>query len=296
MCNNTLEDNYKIEVKRKYEEVKSGEHFSFLENPTRAKLSNLCWEIFVNNRMNTDDLNTFNSVLGIPFDLNTRNRYRDRERIDRFRPIETFFKGETNPLTMEVVDLAAILVGFESRPFNKFRLRGFVANEAINDYRTESISKEYQKEKPQDLIVLPDSNKGKRNDIEVSPTFPKYIAPMLVACLIGLIIFLALPKKECMQWTGDHYELVDCNFKQEGLIMANPVELLDESLVDLKKIKVCDTTVYFDKNENAIIWYAKRGDSVDFFNGHGRHPLNNSPLKPVTKYILDKYVNNKEQK
>ncbi|MNY28153.1 hypothetical protein D3C86_1621090 [compost metagenome] len=123
----------------------------------------------------------------------------------------------------------------------------------------------------------------------------RYLAITAILVGLGLIIYLALPQKECMQWSGDHYEIVDCNLKGEGLITTNPVELLDGNLVDLKKVKICDTTVYFDKNHNAIIWYAKRGDSIDFFNSHGRHPENNSPLKPVTKYILDKYVNKKKQ-
>ncbi|MFZ0597569.1 MAG: hypothetical protein WAM46_11370, partial [Flavobacterium sp.] len=94
----------------------------------------------------------------------------------------------------------------------------------------------------------------------------------------------------CMQWSGDHYDIVDCNLKIEGIIKSNKIELLDPTLVNLKKLKVCDTTTYFDKNGVAIIWYAKTANGVDFFNVHGRHPENNSPLRPVTHYILNKYV------
>lgn len=67
------------------------------------------------------------------------------------------------------------------------------------------------------------------------------------------------------------------------------VEPLDERVIHLKKIKVSDTTIFFKKGE-AVIWYVKVGDGVEFFNTHGRHPENNKPLKPVTQYIIDKYV------
>jgi hypothetical protein len=36
---------------------------------------------------------------------------------DKFRPIETFFKGETVLSDIEALNMAAILVDFESRPF-----------------------------------------------------------------------------------------------------------------------------------------------------------------------------------
>ena len=41
MQNNTFED-YKNAVKKKYEIEKDGEHFVYLNNPTRARLRNLC--------------------------------------------------------------------------------------------------------------------------------------------------------------------------------------------------------------------------------------------------------------
>ena len=111
-----------------------------------------------------------------------------------------------------------------------------------------------------------------------------------ILCLIGLITYFAFPDKECMQWSGDHYEMVDCDLKIQGLAKSANIEIIDPTLVNLKKIKVCDTTTYFDKNGVAIIWYAKTANGIEFFDAHGRHPENNSPLRPVTHYILNKYI------
>jgi len=148
-------------------------------------------------------------------------------------------------------------------------------------------------EKPKNLNELPDHDiKPFTNTIGGKTKFRplKYLGAATVVCLISLIIYLALPEKQCMQWSNDHYEIVDCNLKIEGIGMANKIELLDKSLVNLKKVKVCDTTTCFDKNGQAIIWYGKTANGIDFFDGHGRHPESNSPLRPVTRYILNKYV------
>ncbi|CAD0007003.1 hypothetical protein [Flavobacterium chungangense] len=118
----------------------------------------------------------------------------------------------------------------------------------------------------------------------------KWIRIGVVSFLVVLGSYYFPEKKECMQWTSDHYEIVDCDVKKEGFIPANAIEVLDPGLVNLKKITICDTTTCFDKNGVAIIWYAKTANGVDFFNEHGRHPENNKPLKPVTQYIIDKYV------
>lgn len=341
MCNNTVEDYYKIAVKKRYEEVKNGVNFNFLNAPTRGKLRTLCWELFETQNMHSDDLIVFNSLLGFPFDLNTKNTFKKHS--NEFRPIETFLKGETDPLSIEVVDMAAILVDFEARPFNKFRLKELFKDEIKVDNEDEielsSLEKDQieQKEKIdtsgdlEKFIVEKEKEKGVEKGIEdVTPRFRtrkkvtdvEVIQPTInlfagiekkpekvekpkesginwkhaivfasVFLFVGfVVIYFAFPNKQCMQWSVDHYELVDCDLKIEGFGAYNKIELLDPTLVNLKKIVVCDTTTYFDKNGIAVIWYGKTANGVDFFNAHGRHPENSSPLKPVTRYILNKYI------
>jgi hypothetical protein len=334
MCNNTVEDYYKIAVKKRYEEVKNGVNFNFLNSPTRGKLRTLCWELFQQQNRTQDDLSVFNSLLGLPFDINRKNKF--DEQIDKFRPIETFFKGKTDPLNIEVVDMAAILVDFESRPFNKFRIhnlyRDEIQNDDENDIDIEISNPEIgqgnssgdlenfldEKEKEKGIVKGTEDESEKGNEvvkgISVEVIQPKPITlfgdtkpekettkppvnwkPVIIGVAIILVlglagIFFAFPNKECMQWSDDHYEIVDCDLKIQGIGTFSNIEILDPTLVNLKKVKVCDTTTCFDKNGVAIIWYAKTANGIDFFNVHGRHPENNSPLRPVTHYILNKYV------
>ncbi|KAF2509390.1 hypothetical protein EYY60_13510 [Flavobacterium zhairuonense] len=114
--NNTLEE-YKKAIKIKYELEKEGKHFDYLFSPSRGKLRDLCWLIFENNPTQ-DDLNVFKNLLCLDFDHTKKNKFKEQK--DKFRPIETFFKGETDPSNIDAINLAAILVDFQPRPFKKF--------------------------------------------------------------------------------------------------------------------------------------------------------------------------------
>lgn len=321
MPNNTFED-YKKAVKKKYETEKKGEHSVFLESPTRARLRSLCWELFQQQNRNQDDLTVFSSFLGLTFDVNRKNRF--DEEIDKFRPIENFFKGKTDPVNLEAINMAAILVDFKARPFNKFRIQELFKEEDPIEEEEKIEVLNSQKEQSTDSGILGKfldrkekekiSGKEEVNGIEIiKPSINSFvnvnaekkhnsvskpgvriprtaIGIVAVLCLLGLITYFAFQDKECMQWSGDHYEMVDCDLKIQGYAKSANIEILDPTLVHLKKIKVCDTTTYFDKNGVAIIWYAKTANGVEFFDAHGRHPENNSPLRPVTRYILNKYV------
>mgnify|MGYP001142995619 FL=1 len=114
--NNTLEA-YKKAIKIKYEIEKEGEYFDFLYSPSRGKLRDLCWLIFEDNPTQ-DDLNVFRNLLCLDFDHTQKNKFKDQK--DKFRPIETFFKGETDPSNIDAINLAAVIVDFQPRPFKKF--------------------------------------------------------------------------------------------------------------------------------------------------------------------------------
>lgn len=114
--NNTLEE-YKKAIKIKYELEKDGEYFDYLYSPSRGKLRDLCWLIFENNPTQ-DDLNVFRNLFCLDFDHTKKNKFKEQK--DKFRPIETFFKGETDPLNIDAINLAAVIVDFQPRPFKKF--------------------------------------------------------------------------------------------------------------------------------------------------------------------------------
>ena len=116
MNTNTLKQ-YKKAIRAKYDIEKERKYFDYLYKPSRGKLRDLCWLIFENNPTQ-DDLNVFRNLLSLDFDHTKKNKFKEKK--DKFRPIETFFKGETDPSNIDAINMAAILVDFHPRPFKKF--------------------------------------------------------------------------------------------------------------------------------------------------------------------------------
>lgn len=116
MRNNTLKE-YKKAIRIKYEIEKEREYFDYLYSPSRGKLRDFCWLIFENGATQ-DDLNVFRNLFSLDFDHTKKKKFKEHK--DKFRPIETFFKGETDPSNIDAINMAAIMVDFQPRPFKKF--------------------------------------------------------------------------------------------------------------------------------------------------------------------------------
>jgi hypothetical protein len=311
-----IENDYKEAIREKYRVEKSdGKYAHYLSNPSQALLRDLCWEIF-NSEPKADDLavyRTFFRAEFIPKEVDTSQQY-----TDKFKKVGAFFKAERETAKISTVDLAAILVDFENRPFRRFVKKGFepdFSKNGINSSTTEGEIKEVDvdtvdenfEEEAQcvEAEVLSTALKPKSANLFVNAKekilhrFKEklektVIAMMLIFGLITAVIYFAFFKKHCMQWTGDHYEVVDCTSSNEGNNL-NEIIPLDKNLLDFRKIKACDTTKCFLTNGEAIIWYGKKANGIDFFNdnGNGRHPESKKALHPMTDYMFEKYLKGK---
>jgi hypothetical protein len=329
-----VENDYKEAIRAKYrKEKEGGDYYDFLAIPGQASLRDLCWKIFRSNPKK-DDLKTYSDFFKFDFDSkeeNTSTTY-----TDKFRKVGTFYKEGKKPAKNSTIELAAILVDFEPRPFNKFRIHNLYPDEIKGDddvvlenqpkrqiegsgdlenfldekEREKGIQKGIVQEK--EHVEVKESEEVTESTIEEIKSRPQAINAFvsiqektpgklnrrikntiiglgLVLCIGFPVIFFAFPGKGCMQWTGNNYEIVDCDLKAAD----NNIELLDQNLVNLKRIKVCDTTPFF-KNEKAIVFYARSGDSLECFNQIGPHPERRSQyLRPITSYMIGKYVSNK---
>ena len=329
-----VENEYKEAIRAKYRKEKEGaEYYDFLAVPGQASLRDLCWKIFRSNPK-YDDLKVYLDFFKFEFDPkeeNTSTTY-----TDKFRKVGTFYKEGKKPAKRSTIELAAILVDFEPRPFNKFRIHNLFPDEIKGDDGVVLVNQQKgQNEGSGDLEVFLDEKEREKGiekgvieekkhvevkeseevtestteEIKSSPQAinafvsiqkktPGKLNKRIRNTIIGLglvlfigfpVIFFAFPNKGCMQWTGNNYEIVDCDLKAAD----NNIELLDPNLVNLKRIKVCDTTPFF-KNEKAIVFYARSGDSLECFNQIGPHPERRSQyLRPITSYMIGKYVSNK---
>lgn len=89
----------------------------------------------------------------------------------------------------------------------------------------------------------------------------------------------------CMYWQEDHYEPIACNQKISN---ARIIALDTMRLKNLKKITRPDTITYLAIGK---VWYSKIAGKFEFYTSGGEHPVVfNRELRPITGYIIDKYI------
>jgi hypothetical protein len=305
MNNFTIED-YKIAIRTRYKIAIKEDVSGILSDPTPAQLRDFYLRLFEKGLSKSDE-----EIMKMFLEANQSSSLKktiENCNIAKFRPIISFLKGR-NTDNKPRIEMAAILVNFQPRPSRKF-----LDEEAVmlENKLTESP------DKPESIIIenkngdkneeIVDENEGTTEDIQInneppvneslihksSRRFNKKLnwtiaGVTIIFCLGFLISYYFYPKKQCMQWSGDHYDKVDCKPQISGIGIFNLIDPFDENQFELKKISVCDTTTCF-KNGQAIIWYRKISNTrVDFFNLDGKHPENGKDLRPVTPHIFNKY-------
>jgi hypothetical protein len=274
MTQNNLEA-YKKAIKQKYETEKTGLYSSLLLQPSRANLRKLCVERFKENQ-SKDDATTFKVFFGFEFGEGNLNRLKSET--DRFRALENFLKNTTDCNDREGINLIAILVDYTPRPFLKFA-KHFSENEA------------------EQLTSIPEKNsEGKTKDLPLAvPPSKKRKLMYGILGVTGLLSIgytakdVAFPEKQCMQWQKDHFEVVHCKNEINSLYKTTPIIPMDEKTKNLQKLRVSDTTTFFVGNK-PVVWYCKVEGVPEYFNGPGFHPITGKALKPITKYMINKYV------
>ncbi|WP_421945495.1 hypothetical protein [Pedobacter sp.] len=111
-----------------------------------------------------------------------------------------------------------------------------------------------------------------------------FFAAFLVIC--GSYIWWKYADKQCMYWTGDHYEIVDCKKNSSDKII---LALDKQKVTALKMITKRDTITAASIGN---VHYAKvTVDSVDFYTSGGTHPTDSRKrLLPLSDHIFKKYI------
>lgn len=144
---------------------------------------------------------------------------------------------------------------------------------------SKSIANELTKYLGYDSIIdySQKNKKGKKNK-----ALKNYIIGVLI--VIATYFGFNANQKKCMIWNNDHYEKISCEKEN-----TKPI---DNRLLKLfKKIDPNHETIFFNKKGDARIWYYKneKGD-LEFFTNLGLHPETGKTLKPITQYMIDKYL------
>ena len=293
---NKTEIDYKAAIKIKFDKEKLGEDHDYFESPSPATLRELCLLKF-DNGLNSVDQDIFRIYFKSKPNEDLRNSIYNFH-IPKFKSIQSFLVATEKDKKTSILNLnlVAVLVDFNPRPFNKF-----LKNDSITDeFITESDT--------QNATVVEDETINKLEEIDellrIKPksvmsfntnTLKKKIGFSIIG-LLGMFSIgytakdVVFPEKTCMQWKEDHYELVDCVITANSFKETNKPEPYDEIEFLRKKLKVSDTTTFFNGNK-PLVWYSKVNNVVEFFNMDGYNPENKDELKEITPHMIKNHVN-----
>lgn len=273
MKKNTFKS-YKEAIIKQYAIAQKEDVSGILSSPTPAQLRDFC-SLLCGKGLTLADEELMKGFFETKPDESLK-RSIERCNIDKFRPLISFLKGEKDTENQTRVGLSAIIVNFQSRPYAKFLGNKIVSTETESNSKANLIVKEG--------ILNDDPRKG------LYKRWQYLILGIVGVFSVGYVVKdVVLPEKQCMQWQSDHYELVDCQNKVDSLYSSVPIIPTDEKAIELKKIIVSDTTTFFEGGK-AKIWYCKVDGLPEFFDGPGFHPITGKGLRPVTDYIIEKYV------
>ena len=285
-------EEYKSAIKTKYQSSKMEDVSGILLNPSPAQLRNLCL-IHFDNSLSINDENTMRFFFQVKEGEDLR-RAIEKFEIARFRPIISFLMGEIDSDNSGRIELAAILVDLEKRPYSRF------LKEKPVEKPLKFINEDINESNPKDKQVMDAGQEIKSGYLTNSLSKLKiaYIFSFLsILSLLCIFIWNFKDEDDCMVWNKDHYEEVSCDMVSNKMSLVSPiVTKREENIIsNFKKIKVCDTTSFF-KLGKPCVWYGKSFEgNYDCFTAPGLHPETGKTLKPITQYIVDKYLlKNKE--
>lgn len=189
---------------------------------------------------------------------------------------------------------------------NKLRKPSYISARAIKDYYDKYVEgKENKAGEPSSELkniiarylgyegFLEFETKNKEESVgfdslkgAVKKPFFKWITGAVLVVILAVAVSnqTLLNSKDCLVWKIDHYEKIECENE-----VPNPL-LKDVNIEEFKKVMVNDTTVFFI-NGHPVIWYGKSNKGeLEYFNSRGVHPTTMKELKPITEYLIKKYV------
>ncbi len=134
----------------------------------------------------------------------------------------------------------------------------------------------------------------KKNDSKTKSETNK-IKFLYITVVVSLVLFLALfgynyfTKQRWMEWQDTHY--VETVFDAEKLKAGILKVYKEDRIENFKQIFPTSNTVFFNTEGEVMVWYSKNKDgTLDCFTSYGIHPKTGKHLKPITEYMIAKYI------
>jgi hypothetical protein len=272
---------YTDDIRQQYERARLGIYADFLNNPSAGKLLNLCLLKF-DNTLTQSDRQIFAIFFQVPAE-NLSRKHIERYDLSRFRTIEYFLKGRNKTTSPQNLNLIAVLLDFEPRPYAKY------IQSADNRTLTDNEDKEDQpkNEDPLPPPVDPSSGNSGKDSFVRRSALVGALALIVLTFTIGMGYSLLSSSPTCMTWQNDRYIPVEC--KADSITNGRDIEPFDKKKAALRMISVDSNTICF-KDEKPQLWYIQRAGGPYFFNQPGEDPLTGKKLRPISRKICEKHI------
>lgn len=96
-------------------------------------------------------------------------------------------------------------------------------------------------------------------------------------------------KQQWMEWQGTQY--VEASFDAEKLRAGVLKAYKSDRIESFGQLTPNCETVFFNDDGSVRIWYVKNKDgTIEYFSSYGLHPKTGRALKPISQYMINKYL------
>lgn len=136
-------------------------------------------------------------------------------------------------------------------------------------------------------VVLSNNKKGIGKIINVVNN--NKVSFILGVLFMIVFVIFSMKQQRWMVWENNQY--VEVDFDTEKYKLGQLKIYKEERIATFKKVKLHCDIEFFDKKGKVKIWYGKnsKGD-LEIFTSLGLHPETGKTLKPISKYMIDKYI------
>lgn len=142
---------------------------------------------------------------------------------------------------------------------------------------TLDTSSEDRKEEPSDTPKRP--SRSIRLTVSIS----------IIVLSVVAILWIVSQKETWMAWEGTHY--VEMPFDAKGVQEGRLKVYKEDRILHFKRIDPDCSTEFFSGDGSVRLWYGKNKEGeLQYFTDLGLHPETGKTLKPITVYMIQKYV------
>lgn len=302
-------------VFRTYQSLRSTPEFSpALKQATPASIRKECLTVY-KERPDKKDEAALRSFFGPAGENKSFLSSIENFPTDGFKAFSNYLKGKAMKTDDKNVELLAWLIDFPHRPY-RYGMDVILSEEEkaifnIDERNGENLEKDNEEEgknNSEDVLGEPQVNDTENNtsptvepqihivpinrvgDIKLGENDSKKNKKWLTVgiALFSVILlsgtYLLYNKGEnCMYWTGDHYEKVDCDADINNKMLFN-----EEKWKNLRKITRPDTITAWSIGK---IYYLKNNGALEYYTAGGHHPVwVTRNLRVLSPYMFNKYV------